>query len=148
VLACNFWLLAAEATSPHAVEAWFQVDGSTLPVVSALRQWVTSLKIVSGTTAGKSAHPPTAQPPAQTIAHYLLLPLYDWGVPDWHLDSLRPFIKQNHPTIGFSLGEAAMAARVTVVGGEQAFPDETLEALRATGCVVERIIGDGTIIAS
>lgn len=38
ILACNFWLLAAEPTSPYAAEAWFQPDGTTLPIVKELAQ--------------------------------------------------------------------------------------------------------------
>jgi hypothetical protein len=82
------------------------------------------------------------------INHYLLLPAFDWGVADWYLQAVRPFIKRHLPTIGFSLAEAAQAARVTVVGGTDFFPDEELASLRASGCIVERINGDGTSIAT
>jgi hypothetical protein len=82
------------------------------------------------------------------IEHYLLLPLYEWGVAEWHLDAIKPFVKKYHPTVGFSLKEAVLASKVTVVGNEQSFPEEILERLRASGCEVERISGDGTSIAS
>lgn len=89
--------------------------------------------------------------PSQTlhpIDHYLLLPTYEWGIADWHLEVIRPFVKKYQPTIGFSLKEAYFASRVTVVGNTQTFPDEELAALRAAGCQVERISGDGTTIAT
>ncbi|MEM5775190.1 MAG: hypothetical protein AAGU05_09340, partial [Anaerolineaceae bacterium] len=82
------------------------------------------------------------------IDHYLLLPLYEWGVADWHLDVIRPFIKKHRVTVGFSVREAALAKKVTVVGNAQSFPEDLLEKLRATGCDVERIQGDGGSIAS
>ena len=82
------------------------------------------------------------------IQHYLLLPSFDWGVADWYLQAARPFIKRHLPTVGFSLAEAAQATRVTVVGGEQFFSDEDLRNLRASGCIVERINGDGMSIAT
>lgn len=147
VLACNFWLLATDPQSPYLPQAWFQNDSQTLPVVDTFHQWVASWQLQSDdrkTLLGK-APLRTSRP---LIAHYLLLPIYEWGVADWHLDIIRPFIKKHQPTIGFSLEEAALAARVTVVGGPQAFTDEDIEKLRSAGCLVERISGDGTSIAS
>ncbi len=82
------------------------------------------------------------------IQHYVLLPAYDWGIPDLYLDVIRPFIKKYHATSGFSLEEASFAAFVTVIGGEDLFSDEDLDTLRFNGAVVERISGDGTSIAS
>jgi hypothetical protein len=82
------------------------------------------------------------------IAHYLLLPLYEVGAAEWHLDAARPFILKYHPTVGYALDEASLAACVTVVGGEPVFPEESLEKLRQAGCIVTRIAGDGTEIAT
>ncbi|HJW91090.1 MAG TPA: hypothetical protein VJ436_10665, partial [Anaerolineales bacterium] len=82
------------------------------------------------------------------IAHYLLLPAFEWGVSDWHLNAVRPFVKKYRPVVGFSLSEAACADRVTVIGGSDHFSEDSLQALRASGCFVERISGDGTSIAS
>ncbi len=81
------------------------------------------------------------------IAHYLLLPSYEWGVTDWHLDQARPFIKKHRPTVGFQLEEASQADFVTVVGGEDAFSESVLEYLRQAGCRVNRLEPDGTTIA-
>lgn len=82
------------------------------------------------------------------IQHYLLLPSYDWGVADWHLDVIKPFIKKYRPTVGFSIKEAALAKRVTVIGNTQTFPEPLLDQLRQVGCLVERISGDGTSVAT
>jgi hypothetical protein len=46
------------------------------------------------------------------------------------------------------MNEACLAQEVTVIGSEKAFPEEDLEVLRLSGCVVERISGDGMKIAS
>jgi hypothetical protein len=40
VLACNFWVLASDSACDHRPQAWFQPDGSRLPVVDLFRQWV------------------------------------------------------------------------------------------------------------
>jgi hypothetical protein len=85
---------------------------------------------------------------SRPIQHYLLLPSYDWGISDWHLEVIRPFVKKHQPTIGFSLKEAVLANKVTIIGSNQTFPDEIVERLRASGCEVERISGDGTTIAT
>ena len=82
------------------------------------------------------------------IEHYLLLPLYDWGVAEYHLEVTRPFIQKYHPTIGFSIQEAALAKKVTVIGGELTFSDEALSELRSSGSIVDRVTGDGISIAT
>lgn len=146
LVAVCFWLLATPAGSPHESRAWFRPDGQVMPVVGALRQWLAGN--AENEAEKTTAHKTAANGPAHPIAHYLLLPTYEWGVSDWHLDVIRPFVKAHRPTIGFSLVEAALATHVTVVGGPQSFPDEVLDDLRAAGCSVERIQGDGTHIAT
>ena len=88
---------------------------------------------------GEQVHP---------ITHYVLLPLYAWGVANWDLSLIQPLMEESHPTVGFSLAEARLATRVTVVGGEGAISPEALDMLRSSGCRVERILEDGTLIAS
>ncbi len=152
VLACNFWLLTASPDSPYSPQAWFQPNGNTLPTVGAFRQRAASkpstLAPRPSPLAASSALNPSFSPFQYPIEHYLLLPTYEWGVADWHLDVIRPFVKKYRPAIGFSVAEAAQAARVTVIGGEQSFPETTLEQLRTAGRRVERISGDGTEIAT
>jgi hypothetical protein len=82
------------------------------------------------------------------IHHYLLLPTYDGNVTDWHLNLIHPYVKKYLPTVGFSLDEASMAERVTVIGNEQIYTEEDLNHLRQTGSLVERIEGIGTSIAT
>ncbi len=149
VVACNLWLLASSPEGPFKQQAWYSSEeGKTLSAASALRQWVAH---GSGNASGKNAGAHAGNPPHQEehfIQHYLLLPHYDWGVADWHLEIIRPFVKKHQPTVGFSLEEAGHAAQVTVVGGTQAFSEEALTSLRQKGCLVERIAGDGTSIAT
>jgi len=82
------------------------------------------------------------------ISHYVLLPLYAWGIANWDLALIQPILEETHPTVGFSLAEALLAERVTVVGGEGAISPETLDMLRASGCRVERVLEDGTLVAT
>jgi hypothetical protein len=155
ILACNYWLLTADQKSPYQKQAWYQPDGSCLPVVEKFKQWAEKITISSPAQQGKSISPetrsyssPSTVKAARPISHYLLLPTYDWGIADWHLEVIRPFVKKYHPTVGFSLNEASMADRVTVIGNLHNFPEQSLNQLRQSGCRVERISGDGTTIAS
>ncbi len=145
IICTCFWLLAAGGAGRHEAQAWFRPDGRTRPIVGALRQWRADQR--SNEQADQDGQAPRLFPSQQIIAHYLLLPTYPWGIADWHLDVIRAYVKERRPTIGFSLVEAAQATRVTVVGGAAEFPEAALEDLRASGCSVERIEGDGTTIA-
>jgi len=145
VLACNFWLLAAEPGSVEASQAWFQPGGKKLPIVDSLKYWIHNRYV--------SMHKPdpleTFFPyPGKPIRHYLLLPSLPWGVTAWHLDVIQPFVQKYQPTIGFSIQEAAQADRVTIIGPAQSYPDATVENLVNAGCSLQLIDGNGTEIAS
>ena len=116
--------------------SWYSEEGSPKPVVVAFSREDEEISS-EGKEAGEFS-----------ISHYLLLPSFDWGVADWHLKVARPFIKRHRPTVGFSLEEAVKAKQVTVIGGEEQFPESDLTQLRSQGCQVRRIEGDGTKIAS
>jgi hypothetical protein len=153
VAACNFWLLSASPESPYRAQAWFR-DRERIPAVEALRKWVASRKRQNNRPIVRFAEDRPASAPTRApekkypIDHYLLLPTYDFGVADWHLNIIQPFVKKYRPTVGFSLEEAALAARVTVIGSQQSIPEDVLDSWRNAGSVVERIHGDGTTIAT
>jgi hypothetical protein len=77
-----------------------------------------------------------------------LLPLYEWGIAEWQLDIIRNFVRKFHPTIGYSLEEARLAERVTIIADPLVFTAEAILKLGAAGCTVEQITGDGTSIAT
>jgi hypothetical protein len=113
----------------EAIQAW-----------AAVLQKIHDRAVLEGAPAGlNGAHP---------IHHYLLLPVYEWGVPEWHLDAIKPFIRKYQPTVGFSLVEAALAESVTVLATEGEIPESALDQLRFAGCKVERIEARGTSLAS
>lgn len=145
-----FWLLAADPGTPEFSQAWFKGDGKTLPIVKELLSEDAYNEPTTG--AGKEKSNPSQDNPENTslhpIDHYLLLPSYEWGVADWHLEVTRPFIIRNHPTVGYSIEEALLAKKVTVIGGDQDFAPDKISHLRNSGCEVEQISGDGTSIAS
>ncbi|MDO8971509.1 MAG: hypothetical protein Q7U74_12520, partial [Saprospiraceae bacterium] len=110
VIACNLWLLTADPGSPKIDQAWFSPTVDYLPTIPAIKEW------------NRQPHPNSIarrtkkSDPNHPIQHYLLLPTFEWGVADWHLEVVRPFIKKHLPTIGFSLTDAAMAQEVTIIG--------------------------------
>jgi len=151
VIACNFWLLTATRESPHVSNAWFQPDGNALTIVEVMYKWLTDQSVRNwehSTQVPELASQTSSQHNGSAIEHYLLLPLYDWGVSEWYLDVVRPFILKHKPTVGFSPAEAARAQRVTVIGNEEVISEQIIEDLRRAGCRVNRISGDGTDIAS
>jgi hypothetical protein len=140
VLACNFWLLADDKCSPFARQAWLQEESQFEKTVAEVKRTVEELvQDPAGQLQADPAHP---------LRHYLLVPTYDWGVADWHLEIIRPFVKKYRPVIGFSLEEASLAREVTVIGNTHSFSEEQLNHLRNSGCKVRRISGDGTSIAT
>ena len=114
------------------------VRGNEFPIIEAIQNVQKSNPIEASSN-------PKIDP---TIAHYLLLPSYEWGIPDYHLDAIRPFIRNHQPTVGFSLQEAAQAKRVTVIGSDEDYTEKELRELRTKGCIVERVEAYGTTLAS
>ncbi len=152
VLACNFWLLSSAASVPTTSQAWFGPGGKNLPVVEVLRRWnsihTNSKPPERAKVATLKAAAPTENTNGKAIQHYVLLPTYEWGISDWHLQVIQPYVKKHHPTVGFSVDEALNARRVTLIGGTQSFSEAVAEQLSSAGCQVERIDGTGTEIAS
>lgn len=157
VLTCNFYLLAASENNPAMKSAWYRTDGTTLPVVQNLQAWRSEKRApVSNESSKKQELMIKIEKPGgihnrgknRTIKHYVLIPSYEWGVADWHLDVTRDFVKKHKATVGFSIEEAAKAERVTVIGGENTFSQEIIQMLITTGCEVMQVTGDGTEIAS
>ncbi len=148
VLCANFWLLAAAPDSQEAASAWYRSDGSLLPVVNAFKQIHQKENTKRDPKAIEPGGSDRAMPAnGHPIDHYLLLPLYIWGVADWDLEAIRPFVHQYHPAIGFSVYEARLASRVTILGEAASISNDTLTILRAAGCQIDRWSQDGTLLA-
>jgi hypothetical protein len=146
VLAANFWLLNAQPEDRFASQAWYGSEGQTLPAVDLFKNWVKNPEKYKQESPVQAKNTP--RPEGYNIRHYLLLPTDQNGIFDWHLDVIRPFVKKYMPTVGFSIEEASMADRVTVIDNPRVFPEEMLEYLSLSGCIVDRISGDGMSIAT
>ncbi|MCX6054700.1 MAG: hypothetical protein NTZ74_07290 [Chloroflexi bacterium] len=156
ILACNFWLLSAENNSDEYSQAWIKPGFDPLPIVQILspitevKEFISFPKDDPKVSEPESELHPEPQPNSEShpISHYLLLPTYEWGIADWHLEVTRPFIRKYRPTVGFSIEEASLAKKVTIIGGEQSFSADAISALRTSGSDVDQILGDGTSIAT
>jgi len=156
VIAANLWLLAAEADSVEAKQAWFNGQGDPNPAATELLRAFTFTEVAAHSIsepvtediqsepvpAGSRAHSlpaeaapksaPAAAAGSRPIRHYLLLPGADWS-----LTQASEFISGQQPTIGYSVEEARHAQRVTLAGGLQSFSDELIRDLIQAGCQVE-----------
>ncbi|MBI4926589.1 MAG: hypothetical protein HY835_02410, partial [Anaerolineae bacterium] len=91
---------------------------------------------------------PVSPKGSHPIRQYVLLPSFEWGVSEWHLDAVKPFVRKHRPVVGFSVDEALLASSVLVIGNENEIPEQDLDVLRQAGCKVERIDERGTSLAS
>lgn len=131
---CGMFRLVDHPEQTPEFRGWYHRDGNRKPVVEAALER-------KGEPIGKGLRD-------FRMKHYLLLPTYEWGVADWHLEVTRSYVKRHRPTLGFSLQEAARAEQIIVLGGEEHFSEDALNELRAKGSLVRRIEGDGTDIAA
>lgn len=169
-VACCFPLVPTSENEIVSRLSWYHSDASPRPLVDAVKRWAagipssnvsdTTMKGLPGEDTGSIPAGETAQEvdsvqdsdlhgeESPLISHYILLPLYAWGAADWDFELISPLLRDSHPTVGFSLNEASRAERVTVVGGPGVFTEEALALLRSSGCTIDRLTDNGTIIAS
>lgn len=147
VEACNFWVISASRDDPYRSQAWFHSGNPHLPHAQ--------------TIAGKFAapDPETFSNPTisnekvfkriqHPISHYILMANGQHGGWEKQLARMLPLINKSHPTVGFSVEEAALAGRVTIIGKSPFITEDTIARLKRSGCEVERMDEDGTVLAS
>ena len=146
VEACNFWLLSAAKQSPYRDQAWFHEGHPHLPHTQSIAKNIplpaadafVNPTISNDTVFKRIQHP---------ISHYILLANNQHGGWETQLARMLPFINKNHPTIGFSVEEAALAGKITIIGKSPYITADTLARLTRAGCQVEQIGDDGTNLA-
>jgi hypothetical protein len=111
-----------------ASHAWYQNDGTTLPLVDLLKRRTVTKGQRTQTTEKK------------TIRHYLLLPQSPSAMSGRTWEQIRGFLLAFQPVCGFSLEEACQAEKVTILG--EAAPAVTAMRLRDNGCAVEYLAAD------
>jgi hypothetical protein len=149
VLAGCFNLLAS--SEDEDAHAWFTQDGSPRPVAERLQEWNTKRQqehAKFAESSEKAVPQKKSSKPKKPIKHYLLLPRFKWGIEVWYLEVAQAYIKKYGPTVGFSMREAFLAEKVTIVGEKNTFPDMLTTELEKAGVKVTRITGSGTEIAT
>ena len=146
LLNVNLWLLAAADGSPFAADAYYKPGGATLTAAHALKQTPAQGLPPARRRGDESkalgldqAAGEWSSSSEKTLRHYVLLPVFEWGVSDWHWNAALDFVKAHRPVCGFSPDEAAHAERVTIIGNEQGIGTAVEEKLRQAGCAVDRI---------
>jgi len=142
VISCNFYILSS--INPDSENSrWFSSTGEPLqPAVDLLKnRSQKNFRLSKNMIAGKVAawiYP---------IDHYLLLPAYKWGISENIFEKVRPIIRETQATVGFSLGEAALARKVTVWNENSAFSEVDISQLQKAGCQVDVKVVNGMEIA-
>jgi len=143
VIACNLWILnsSAEESSDNSTDLLKAINHSDQAINTIKNHQV---KYASQNSIQNDYQ--VARKVADwvyAIDHYLLLPRYDWGIPEYLFDRVRPIIRQFMPTIGFSLSEASLARKVTIWNENNAFSEKDILFLKQAGCEVdEQVITD------
>ncbi|MGC9335864.1 MAG: N-acetylmuramoyl-L-alanine amidase, partial [Anaerolineae bacterium] len=85
--------------------------------------------------------PPVPGPGTKQIYHYMLFWAHNgsWAKRDWI--GAQNYIATFRPSVGFSTHDAVAAEYVTVVGGPLGVSKADEEALKASGCKIDRIAG-------
>lgn len=137
ILGCLFWILSSNEENKEGTTAFFDVNGKPKhAAIPAYKQKIehTRKQKIEYVVADKLAEW------IYPIDHYLLLPSYEWGIPENTLDRIRPIIRDSRPTIGFSLIEATNARKVTIWNENGAFSSQDIDILREAGCLIDEQI--------
>lgn len=134
VKACICWMLASNDTEGLGKTAWFDENGNPkAPTTAEYKNRVEENRKHKSEYAIADQVANWMYP----IDHYLLLPSYEWGVPENTFDRVRPIIRDSKPTIGFSIFEAVNARKVTIWNENSAFSQQDIDMLREAGCVID-----------
>lgn len=137
ILACLFWILSTSEPNEDGRTAFFDITGEVkVPEIKSYKEKLENtrkqnLEYVVSDRLAEWIYP---------IDHYLLLPSYEWGIPENTLDRIRPIMRDSRPTIGFSLIEATNARKVTVWNENGAFSVKDIDILREAGCLIDEQI--------
>ena len=141
VISCNFWPISnLNYLDPSIMDEPYQQSNAS--IYSDIYDPQT---LLNGKLSEKVA--PSVAPWVYPIDHYLLLPSYKWGTPEHILEKVRPILKQDQPTVGFSIDEAMLARKVTVWNENGAFSDSDIEELKKSGCIIDEKVINGIEVA-
>jgi hypothetical protein len=138
VISCNFTMLEPAGNQAQEIQQTSKSFSSFLTNLKPIQSWIEKQKEneIEDTTPAMEEIEAT---PTHTIKHYLLLPNAAWAAASERMQALQPFITRYQPVIGYSSEEAGSAEVVTVIAGEQGYPEKVIEKLQKLNCTVRRI---------
>ena len=150
VLAGCFWLLSAAPETQFHNDAWYKGDGITLPAVQTIQAWIAERNEEQPTYKSLPAEPEEVitKRKSSLIKHYLLLPSKGDITGNYCLKDIQSYFTQHKPTIGFSIDEAVLAEKITILDDTFAYPNEVIERLQGTDCTILPMPETGTSIAT
>jgi hypothetical protein len=150
ILAGCFWVLSTSPDSQFNQDAWFKGDGITLPAVQMVQAWMAERH--QDTPAPKNLPTEHEQESSDKksflIKHYLLLPSKGNVAANYCLETIQPYFNQNKPTVGFSIDEAVLAEKVTLLEDTLAYTNDVIEKLQGMDCTILHTQENGTSIAT
>jgi hypothetical protein len=132
-----FWLLAQAENDEFDFHPWYHRDGKTLPAVEAMKGLAKHKRYFSWER--REMRPKEALTGEKPIYHYLLLALTENGVREEAVEVIVPYVAKFNPVVGFSVDEAKLATRVTLLGDAIASANLVERELQEAGCLVDRI---------
>jgi hypothetical protein len=148
VLACNFWLLASEKGQSEAQHAWYVGTTHQNPYIKEMIETLKQEQKQVQTAFEKQNKSRRSDPKQCLIKHYVLLPDQEYGISDWDFDQIKPLINKSRVTVGFSIDEAILSKKVTLLSDQNYYSNETIRILKKFGCEIEQLQKDGTSIAT
>jgi hypothetical protein len=148
VLACNFWLLASEKGQSEAQHAWYVGTTHQNPYIKEMIETLKQEQKQVQTAFEKQNKSRRSDPKQCLIKHYVLLPDQEYGISDWDFDQIKPLINKSRVTLGFSIDEAILSKKVTLLSDQNYYSNETIRILKKFGCEIEQLQKDGTSIAT
>ena len=137
ILGCLFWILSTSEPNEDGKTAFFDITGEVKgPEIKSYKEKLENTRKQNLEYAVSDRLAEWIYP----IDHYLLLPSYEWGIPENTFDRIRPIMRDSRPTIGFSLIEATNARKVTVWNENGAFSVKDIDILREAGCLIDEQI--------
>jgi N-acetyl-anhydromuramyl-L-alanine amidase AmpD len=139
------WLLQELDLGIDDVKGHQEVGSTACPGDQWLqgRRWKAMLRQEVARVQEAAEAGPAATPGSKRFYHYLLFSSPDGADAEQDWINARNYVGRFQPAAGFSPDDASCAEYVTVVGGTPEASSQLEEMLRAAGCKVERIAGQG-----
>ena len=138
VISCNFVLLENKTNEQQKSDKIIESHTLNFLNLPSLKSWLIKQKVAE-TDNISSEIEVMKTVPTHNIKHYLLLPNTEWAANSKHMQALQPYIKRYQPVIGFSSEEAALDKIVTIITGEDGYPEAEIAKLLKQGCNVRKM---------